>query len=216
MNDSFLFGYFPYAAVLACAVGVSRLLQRRRGAAPRAPREWDAGTRLLAGGAVLVALHHLLGLVVPGAMRAFNAHPTRLFAFEVVGLLGGLMLGLGLAQAVLRRLREGLGSWVVAAYSATLLFVVLTGLHIAVTMRWGAAWSLHVTVPYLRSLVALQPDSTLLAQAPLVLRLHTLAGFLALALAPFARMQAARAVPVRPMQSTEVPALASTRQETVP
>lgn len=216
MNDSFLYGYFPYAAVLACAVGLSRLLQGRRGAAPRAPQAWDAGTRLLAGGAVLVALHHLLGLVMPGAMRAFNANPTRLFAFEVVGLVGGLLLGLGLVHAVLRRLREGLGSWVVAAYSATLLFVVLTGLFIAVTMRWGAAWGLHVTVPYLRSLVALQPDTALLAQAPLLLRLHTMAGFLALALAPFARMRAADVARVRPMQRPEVPALASTRQETVP
>jgi nitrate reductase gamma subunit len=149
-------------------------------------------------------------------MRAFNADATRLFAFEAVGLVGGLLFGLGLVQAVLRRLREGLGSWVVAAYSATLLFVVLTGLHIAVTMRWGSAWSLHVTVPYLRSLAALSPDTALLAQAPLLLRLHTLAGFLALALAPFARMHAARAVPVRPVQNPEVPALASTRQETVP
>jgi nitrate reductase gamma subunit len=216
VNDSFFYGYFPYAAVLACAVGLSRLVRSRESAPRPAPRAWDAGTRLLAGGAVLVALNHLLGLVVPGAMRAFNANPTRLFAFEGVGLLGGLMLGLGLAQAVLRRLREGLGSWVVAAYSASLLFVVLTGLHIAVTMRWGSAWGLHVTVPYLRSLVALQPDTALLAQAPLLLRLHTMAGFLALALAPFARMQAARAVPVRPMQRTEVPALASTRQEPVP
>jgi len=216
VNDSFLYGYFPYVAVLACAVGVSRLLQGQWGAPRPAPREWDTGTRLLAGGAVLVALHHLLGLVMPGAMRAFNANPTRLFAFEVMGLVGGLMLGLGLVQAILRRLREGLGSWVVAAYSATLLFVVLTGLHIAVTMRWGAAWSLHLTVPYLRSLVALQPDTALLAQAPLLLRLHAMAGFLALALAPFARMHAARAVPVRPVHSPEVPVLASTRQETVP
>lgn len=216
MNDSFLYGYFPYAAVLACAVGVSRLVQRRRRAPPPTPREWDAGARLLLAGAVLVALNHLPSLLVPGAMRAFNANATRLFAFEVVGLIGGLLFGLGLVQAVLRRLREGLGSWVVAAYSATLLFVVLTGLHIAVTMRWGSAWGLSVTVPYLRSLVALTPDTALLAQAPLLVRLHTMAGFLALALAPFARMQAARAVPVRPVQSPEVPALASTRQETVP
>lgn len=216
MNDSFLYGYMPYAAVLACGVGVSRLVQHRRRAPRPEPRAWDTSTRLLLAGAVLVALNHLLGLLLPDAMRAFNASPTRLFAFEAVSLVGGLMLGLGVVQATLRQLREGLGSWVVVTYRGALLFVVLTGLHIAVAMRWGSAWGLHVTAPYLRSLAGLQPDTALLAQAPWVLKAHTLAGFLALALAPFARMQAARAVAVRQVQSPESPALASTRQETVP
>lgn len=216
MNDTFLYGYLPYAALLACGVGVSRLLQSRRGAPPAPRREWDTGTRLLAAGTVLVALNHLLGWVLPGAMRAFNADPTRVFTFEAVSLVGGLMLGLGLVQAILRRLREGLGSWVVAAYAGALLLAVLTGLHIAVTLRWGSAWGLHVVGPYVRSLVMLHPDTALMAQAPLVVRVHALTAFVVLALAPFARMQAARAAPVRPVQSEGVPALASTRQETAP
>jgi nitrate reductase gamma subunit len=215
VNENFLYGYFPYAALLVCGVGVSRLLQKRLREPKPAPREWDGATRALAMGAVVVALNHLLGLVMPGAMRAFNANPTRLFLFEAVSLVGALLLTWGLVQRILQRLREGLGSWVVAAYSGALLGVVLTGLHIAVAMRWGSAWGLHVVVPYLRSLLALQPDTALLAQAPMVLRAHALLGFLALALAPFARMQP-RPVAVRTVRASEAPVLASTRQETVP
>lgn len=215
MNESFLCSYLPYAALLACGVGVSRLLQKRRGEPPAEPREWSLGARTVLAGALLVALNHLLGLVMPGVMRAFNADPTRIFFFEAVSLMGGLMLAGGLAQLFVQRLREGLGSWVVAAFYGVLLVVVVTGLHIAVTLRWGSAWSLHVVVPYLRSVLTLQPDPTLLAQAPAVVRVHTMLGFLALALAPFARMQP-RPVPVRQAQASEAPALASTRQETVP
>ncbi|XXF79902.1 respiratory nitrate reductase subunit gamma [Myxococcaceae bacterium GXIMD 01537] len=215
MNETFLYGYLPYAAVLAAGVGVSRLVQScRRGACP-APRAWDAGSRMLLVGAVVVALNHLPALLLPGVLRSLLAHPTRLFLFEAVSLIGGLLFGLGLVQRVLATLREGLGSWVVAAYSGALLFVVLSGLHIAVTMRWGAAWGLHVVGPYLRSLAVLSPDTTLLAEAPWLLRAHAMAGFLALALAPFARMAAARA-PVRPMHSAEEPALPATRQEIAP
>ena len=103
---------------------------------------------------------------------------------------------------------------VLICHHGALLVSVLTGLHIAVGLRWGSAWGLHVVVPYLRSLVALSPDTALLVQAPLVLRVHAMAGFLVLALAPYARMQA-RAAPVRAVQDAE-PVLASTRQETVP
>ena len=57
----------------------------------------------------------------------------------------------------------------------------------------------------MKTLVALALSaSTLLAQAPLLLRLHTMAGFLALALAPFARLRAADVARVRPMQRAEV------------
>lgn len=215
MNENFIYGYLPYAALLACAVGISRFLQSRRGAQP-VRGEWQPGTRALLAGAALVALNHLAGMVLPGAMRAFTSNTTRLFAFEAVSLVGGLLFGWGLVQTFLTRLREGLGSWVVATFYGALLVSVLTGLHIAVGLRWGSAWGLHVVVPYLRSLVALHPDTALLVQAPLVLRVHAMAGFVVLAFAPFARMQA-RAAPVRPVQDAEPqPVLASPRQETVP
>lgn len=186
MSDSFFFTFVPYAAAAVATAGVIRRFvsgTAARAPAPDAP--WTpAGRAVLAGGATLV-LNHLSGLIAPRAMQAFTASPPRLFALEAVSLIGGMLLGWGLLSLALRRAREA--QWVPAAFLGLLLAQVLTGLHIAVSLRWGSAWYLHVSVPYLRSLLAFQPDATRMLQAPLVFQLHTLTGFGLLAVAPFFR-----------------------------
>ncbi len=213
MSDSFFFTFAPYAAAaVATAGGIHRLVQRGSPDRTPAPREpWTpAGRAVLAGGTTLV-LNHLPGLVAPRAMQVFTASPARLFALEAVGLIGGMLLGWGLLSLALRRAREG--QWVPAAFLGLLLAQVLTGLHIAVALRWGSAWYLHVSVPYLRSLLAFQPDATRMLAAPLVFQVHTLTGFGLLAVAPFLRMRRV-AVTERAPEPSSPPLLATPREGT--
>ncbi|WP_224364406.1 respiratory nitrate reductase subunit gamma [Hyalangium versicolor] len=214
MSDIVLYGYLPYAALLACGVGVVRRLQQPRPSARASePRPLSVGGLILIAGAGIVALNHLAGLLLREPMRAFLASPARLFTFEAVSLIGGLLLAWGLVQVIAQKVREA--SWSLRGLYALLLLQVVGGLAMAVGTRWGALWSLDITVPYLCSLLTLHPDVTLVAQAPLGVRVHVLLGFVLIALAPFiqARRAAERvAVPSVPDASV----LVSRRQETAP
>ncbi|ATB49703.1 respiratory nitrate reductase subunit gamma [Corallococcus macrosporus] len=196
-----LFSAIPYVAAGAAGVGVARRWMFQRPAGE--PTPWTLSGRVVLGGAVIVALNHLLGLLAPRAMQAFNASPGRLFTLEAVSLVGGLLLAWGLAGLTARRAREG--QWRSAALLGLLLAQSLSGVYLAVAVRWGSAWYVHVVVPYLRSVLAFSPDATLLAQAPFIVQLHTLSGMVVLALAPFIR--------ARPQPVAE-PLLVTPREET--
>lgn len=215
MSGTFLYVYFPYAALLACMVGVARRLQSAGARARKAERRtWAPGSLAVVSGAGLVALNHVAGWLLPGAMREFHSSPPRLFAFEAVSLIGGMLLAWGLVQVLVQRMREARASWGLRAVYALLLLQCVCGLVMAVGVRWGALWSLEVVTPYLRSLVSLSPDTALILQAPAVLRVHLLLGFALFAVAPF--IQSRRASEPVAVATPEAPLLASPRQETAP
>ncbi|WAM24600.1 respiratory nitrate reductase subunit gamma [Myxococcus sp. NMCA1] len=199
-----LFSAIPYVAAGAAVAGVARrLMARAPASAPSAPTPWTlSGRAVLAGGAI-VGLNHLLGLLAPRVMQAFNASPGRLFTLEAVSLIGALLLAWGLAGLTVRRVREG--QWSTAALLGLLFAQSLSGIYLAVAVRWGSAWYVHVVVPYLRSVLAFQPDASLLAQAPFIVQFHTLFGMVVLALALFIR---ARPEPIT------APLLVTPREET--
>ncbi len=87
---------------------------------------------------------------------------------------------------------------------ALLLVQVATGVIIAFSLRWGGVWYLHTAVPWLRSLLTLQPDVHYLAVLPVVVKLHAFNAFLLIALFPFSRLVHVISVPLsylsRPLQ----------------
>ncbi|NVJ27196.1 respiratory nitrate reductase subunit gamma [Myxococcus sp. AM011] len=212
MSDSLLFSLVPYAAAGVALVGIIRGLTLREAPAPVSP--WTPAGRAVLAGAAIVAFNHLLGLAAPRAMQVFNASPSRLFALESVSLIGALLLGWGLCSLTLRQARER--QWGSAVALGLVFAHVLTGVYVAVSLRWSSAWYVHVTVPYLRSVLAVQPDSTLIQSAPLVFQVHLLAGLTLLGLAPFFRMSRVSApVPsTRPVESAEPGLLVTPREET--
>lgn len=187
MSDTFLYDSLPYV-VLALAVGVPAFLRNRERLSAWVMR-WaeregtgSAAVSLVVGGLVML-LWHAACFLLPNAVGLFIRSPMRLFFLEVVGLIGGMMLAWGLVASIAHRLssREpGARAWL--PFQVLLLAEVLNGLYIAVAFRWASAWYVSVVVPYLRSLVTLQPDATLVAQLPLTVRMH-LFGVLALLLA---------------------------------
>ena len=79
---------------------------------------------------------------------------------------------------------------------ALLLVQVATGVQIALTLRWGSVWYLHTAVPWLARWRRSTRRSTTRGLLPGVVKLHAIAAFVLLAVAPFSRLVHALAVPV--------------------
>jgi nitrate reductase gamma subunit len=83
--------------------------------------------------------------------------------------------------------------WVVYA----LLFAqIATGVALAVRYPYGSSWFAAAASPYLWSLLLLQPDVTLVAAMPLLVRAHIVGAWLLVALFPFSRLVHVLVVPI--------------------
>ena len=77
-----------------------------------------------------------------------------------------------------------------------LIFQVSSGVLIAMLYRWGSSWYAASMVPYLRSLVWLQPDSSFVASMPWLVKAHITGAFLIIATVPFSRLVHFLSVPI--------------------
>lgn len=212
-ND-LLFVVLPYvAAVLAIVVSVirwrrlpftvsalsSQLLESRRLRWGSIPFHW---------GISLILVGHLAALVVPRGFELWNGAPARLYLLEGTGLALGLWTLFGLVVLILRRLRSARIRAVTTPMDLVVLGVILvqvvTGVWVAMGYRWGSFWGTSVFVPYIRSLLVLQPEPGLVAALPIVLKLHVLSFFAFLVIFPFTRLVHIVTLPlgylVRPFQ----------------
>lgn len=159
-------------------------------------------------GVLTLFFGHLLGFLFPRGLTMWNRIPVRLFIFESTALMAGLLTLVGLVGLILRRassprLRVNTSPWDVLVYAA-LLFQVVTGLWVAMGLRWGSAWYTQTIVPYLWSVFRLQPDIQRVADLPLPARLHVVGAFVLFALFSFTRLVHVLVAPVpylwRPLQ----------------
>jgi len=198
MSDIVLFAAFPYVAVVVAILGgvyryrhdrfsystlSSQLLENRSlfwGSVP-----WHYGI-------VIVLLAHLLGFLMPGMWAAITATPTALYTIEIVGYAFGLAALFGLCVLFVRRLTyERIRAvtspmdWVVLA---ALLVQVALGMYVSLLYRWGADWYIDTAVPWLISLVSLNPQTQYISSLPWVVKLHMLNGFVVITLFAFSRL----------------------------
>jgi nitrate reductase gamma subunit len=197
MNEV-LFAAFPYVAIVVAIFGgvyryrhdrfsystlSSQLLENRTlfwGSVP-----WHYGI-------VVVLLAHLLGFLMPGMWQALTSAPAALYTIEIIGFVFGLAALVGLCVLFVRRLSvERIRSvtspmdWVVLA---ALLVQVALGFYVSLVYRWGADWYVDTAVPWLVSLVSLNPQTQYVSSLPWVVKLHMLNGFLVIALFAFSRL----------------------------
>ncbi|MCC7463898.1 MAG: respiratory nitrate reductase subunit gamma [Gammaproteobacteria bacterium] len=198
MTDIILLVVFPYlAVVLGVGAGVyryrhdrfsysslsSQLLENRQlfwGSIP-----WHYGI-------TIVLLAHLVAFLVPRAWSRIIADPVTLYTLEVAGFVLALTALVGLLVLSVRRLSQPriravstVMDWVLLA---VLLLQVALGFWVSLAYRWGADWYVHTAVPWLYSLLTLQPDTQYVASLPWVVKLHMINGFLVIALFPFTRL----------------------------
>lgn len=204
--DVLLFVVLPYAALLVWAVATVERY-RRHGfsltsqSSQFLENRWHFWALIpFHIGILVVAAGHVMPFLLPRGVLAWNAVPLRWYILETATLAGGLLALVGLATAIVRRvrvapLRRGttVFDWVVYAL---LLAQIAMGVSLAIRYPSGTSWFAVAAAPYVWSLAKIQPDVTLAAAMPLLVRLHIVGAWLLLAVFPFSRLVHVLVVPV--------------------
>jgi nitrate reductase gamma subunit len=206
MLDVLLFAALPYVAmVLFVIVSVERYVH--------APFQFSSlssqflETKQLFWGSVPFHLGiltlfagHLFGFLFPREMTLWNGAPVRLFILESTALAAALLTLVGLVGIVVRRTTtprlRGVTTTMDVLVYLLLLFQVVTGLWVALALRWGSAWYTQTVVPYLWSLFRFQPDIQRMAEMKLPAQAHVVGAFVLFAMFSFTRLVHALVAPV--------------------
>jgi nitrate reductase gamma subunit len=198
---------FPYLAVLAAVIGSIARFKMRAFSVSSLSSQFLESKRLFWGsvpfhfGIIVVLLGHLVAFLWPEFIFLVAGEPSRLVALETLSLVFGFATLFGLVVLIIRRISDGRVRAVTTAVDfsilALLILQCLSGIGVAASYRWGAAWYAGSIAPYLWSLVKFQPDSSYVAALPGLVRFHILGGFLILGLLPFSRLIHALSVPIQ-------------------
>lgn len=197
--DVLLFAVLPYVAILVAVLGaVYRYLGDRFSFSSQSSQFLGA-TKLLGVGSV--AWHYAIILLLGAHGVAFlfvkqwgdlMSDQARLVVMEVTGWALAVAVVGGLAVLIARRLLRPRARVVTSRADwlllALLLAQVFSGLWIAVRYAWGSVWYLNPVVPWLYSILTLNPQPDLVAPFPPDIKYHLLGGFLLLAVLPFTRL----------------------------
>jgi len=197
MNEV-LFVTFPYLAIVVAILGGVHRYRHDRFSYSTLSSQLLENRSLFWGsvpwhyGIVIVLLAHLLGFLMPGMWARITSAPTALYTIEIVGFAFGLAALVGLCVLFVRRLTQERILAVTSPMDWALLTVLLVqvalGVWVSLVYRWGADWYVDTAVPWLVSLVSLNPQTQYVSSLPLAVRLHMLNGFLVIALFPFSRL----------------------------
>ena len=197
MNEV-LFVTFPYLAIVVAILGGVHRYRHDRFSYSTLSSQLLENRTLFWGsvpwhyGIVIVLLAHLLGFLMPGMWARITSAPTALYTIEIVGFAFGLAALVGLCVLFVRRLTQQRIIAVTSPMDWALLTVLLVqvalGVWVSLVYRWGADWYVDTAVPWLVSLVSLNPQTQYVSSLPLAVRLHMLNGFLVIALFPFSRL----------------------------
>ncbi len=204
--DVLLFEVFPYVAItLAVVLSIYRYKINKYSVSSLSSQFLESrrlywGSLSFHWGILIVLAGHLIGLLVPRSVMAFNAVPVRLAILEGTALAFGLLALLGIVLLCTRRassprLRVVTSRWDVVLL-AILVVQIATGVYTAVFYRWGSAWYVQTAVPYMVSLGRLAPDVGLVASLPFMVKLHISSAFALIAVLPMTRLVHLLAVPV--------------------
>ena len=143
-------------------------------------------------GILVVLAGHLIGFLIPRQVLAWNSHPLRLYILEGSAFIFAILAIVGLANLILRR---GLDSKIrqVTTKADVMVMVILviqllTGIGVAFFHRWGSTWYATSLVPYLWSVVALNPDLSTISVMPLLVKVHVFSAYVMIFLFPFTRL----------------------------
>jgi nitrate reductase gamma subunit len=143
-------------------------------------------------GVIIVLFGHLIALLLPRGLMLWNAVPIRLYLLELSGLALGILALVGLCVLLWRRLSEKRIQMVTTPMDLVVLVLLIvsaiTGVLIATLYRFGSFWFTVIFSPYLISVLTFQPNVSLVAPLPWVIKLHVINSFLLFATFPFSRL----------------------------
>jgi nitrate reductase gamma subunit len=142
-------------------------------------------------GVVLILAGHLIGFLFPSAVQSVLSNVSTLIALESIALALGLLALIGSVILLIRRASGVVKA--VTSYSDWILLVLIliqaaTGVYMGLFVRWGMQWYLYTAVPWLYSLLTLNPQISYVSGLPLVFKIHVAGAFLILAVLPFTKL----------------------------
>ena len=214
MLDVLLFAALPYVAVVLFLMVSIQRYRRDPFTFSSLSSQFLESRQLFWGsvpfhmGILTLFFGHLTGFLFPREVVLWNSMPARLFILETTALIAAVLTLVGLAGLVFRRSTSARlrinTTWLDVVVYVVLLFQIVTGLWVALYLRWGSAWYTQTVVPYLWSLFRFQPDVQRVAELDLPARLHVLGAFVLFALFSFTRLVHVLVAPVpylwRPLQ----------------
>src|SRR3990172_5680786 len=206
MLETFLFGVFPYLATVVMIVGLIWRYRTNQFSYSSVSSQFLENRQLFWGsvpwhyGIIIILLGHLVGILFPAGVKAFNGVPVRLYILEGTALALSLALLVGLVVLILRRGVSPNVRIVTSPMDVVLLIALLvqvaTGILTAVLYRWGSAWYIQTATPYFGSLFTLSPNVSYIAALPLLTKIHALNAFVLVGLFPFTRLVHMLSVPI--------------------
>ena len=204
--DNLLFVIVPYAVIILAVVVTAQRYFKRGFTYSSLSSQFLEGGELFYGSAPFhigmlgVLAGHLIGFAIPKSVLTFNSVPLRLYILESVALLFGLMCLVGIVNLIVRRRISArvraVTSLMDVVVLVLLLIQVVLGVYTAIFYRWGSSWYAASAVPYLRSLLTLQPDVAMIAPLPLAVKAHILNAWALVAVFGFSRLVHMLVVPL--------------------
>lgn len=146
---------------------------------------WHVGILIILGA-------HLFAFLLSGPWQRLLDLGNMLYVLEVTGLVLGVAALVGIVALILRRMlnvrvraTSTVMDWVMLG---ALLVQTTSGFWVSLGYRWGADWFMDTSVPWMVSLLTLQPNVEHVATLPFVVKLHIIGGFVVIALFPFTRL----------------------------
>jgi nitrate reductase gamma subunit len=140
-------------------------------------------------GILVILIGHFVGFLFPSLFT--SAGGGGIVTLETITLAFGISAIAGLIFLMLRRFTNDRVKAVTTKMDVFIEFVLLAqfalGIWIAVTLGWGSQWYAAVMVPYLRSIIALNPDISAVSAMPIAVQLHVVGASLFIFLIPFSR-----------------------------
>ncbi len=196
--DNFFFIALPYVAVFVFFVGVINMFLVTPFKVSSLSSQFLERDGLFWGsvpfhvGMGVVFLLHLTAFLIPKTLVAWNSVPIRLMTLEVTGFVFALSFLFGIVVLLLRRRLNArvraVTTWMDIVIEVMLLYQVILGCTIALTLRWGSSWFAADLSPYLWSLIKFNPHTDAVVAMPLIVKIHIVVAFLILLILPFTRL----------------------------
>ncbi len=197
MINNFLFIGLPYAAIAIMIVGSLFRYLNMGFKVSSLSTQFLEGKQLFYGsqpfhwGLVFLFFGHLIGFLFPQSVLAWNSTPLRLIIIEVAALGFGILVLIGLTMLIIRRVKHERLLKVTTKMDAFVYIIlctqVISGLWVALFVRWGSAWFASVLSPYLKSIFVFQPDIAAVTALPLSIQIHIISAFILIGMIPFTR-----------------------------
>ncbi|GET35482.1 respiratory nitrate reductase subunit gamma [Microseira wollei] len=205
--NTLLFAIFPYMAIAVAIIVTCLRYFNNRFSYSSLSSQFLESKQLFWGsvswhyGILVILAAHLIGFLMPRSLLAWNGVPWRLYVLESTGLAMGFLSLWGILVLIFRRISQARIRVVTSPMDLVLLLALLVqvvaGVWTAIFYRWGSSWYATSAVPYLRSLFLLNPDLSLVATLPVMVKVHIVGAFCLIGLLPFTRLVHFLSVPLQ-------------------